>query len=260
MHDTLPRPEARWALFLDVDGTLLDIASDPASVVVPPTLLTTLLCLRDLLGGALALVSGRAIDALDQLFAPLALASAGQHGAEIRLTPYGDIERLVDPAPILAMQKLIDERIGTWSGVLIERKGLSIAIHYRHAMERGLVLRQFLSDLLQQHKSGLTLLEGRLVFDLKPEAVTKGTAIERFMRTRVFSGRIPVFVGDDKTDEHGFATVNSAGGHSLRVGPLEGSLATSQIAEPAAVRAWLDHAVDVIAADGRSDPSPSGVR
>lgn len=257
MLDTPPQPEASWALFLDVDGTLLDIAPDPASVVVPPALLTTLLCLRDLLGGALALVSGRAIDNLDRLFAPLALAIAGQHGAEIRLTPYGEIERLVDPAPVLAVQKLIDDRVGAWSGVLIERKGLSIAVHYRHALERRPALQQFLTDLLRGHESGLTLLEGRLVFDLKPGAVTKGTAIERFMRAKAFRGRTPVFIGDDRTDEYGFAAVNAAGGHSLRVGPLEGSLAGSQIAEPAAVRAWLDHAVDVIAAAGRSRQSPS---
>jgi trehalose 6-phosphate phosphatase len=249
--ETFPGPNANWALFLDVDGTLLDIASDPASVEVPPGLLTTLSLLRETLGGALALVSGRAIADLDRLFFPLELAAAGQHGAEMRLAPGGKVETLVNDEPIRLVEGPIEDYVRLWPGVLLERKGLSLAVHYRHAPESRAMLRQYLVDTLRYHKSSLTMLEGRMVFDLKSPGVTKGTAIARLMLTEAFRRRVPVFIGDDRTDEYGFATVNQAGGYTIRVGTLDGSVARSQISDPAAVRAWLDHVIGSINADAR---------
>jgi trehalose 6-phosphate phosphatase len=190
-------------------------------------------------GGALALISGRPVAEVDRLFAPMLLPIAGQHGAERRnavgathLHPY-------------SAKQLDDLRhcILNWAfkipELLVEDKGMSIAVHYRQAPQLAGEVRRILGECLAQCGDTFRLQEGKMVVELKPAGRDKGTAIIEFMSEAPFRGRIPVFIGDDVTDEHGFAAVNNLGGHSVKVGPGS-SAARWRIPNVTAVRAWLE--------------------
>lgn len=249
MRDTLPMPNDTWALFLDVDGTLLDIAATPDAVVVPEALGDLLAALQYALEGALALVSGRPIAELDRLFAPLVLPAAGQHGAEMRLGPREPVRRrggMPDIAPVAARLEAFAAR----RGILVERKGMSVAAHYRASPEREAELRTFLEDLLRELPSGgFEILPAKMAFEVKPRSFNKRVAIETFLQVAPFGGRLPVFIGDDRTDEDGFAAVRAHGGHAIRVGttPTPGIFWT--VASPQALRAWLTRVAATLGAD-----------
>lgn len=249
MRDTLPMPNDTWALFLDVDGTLLDIAATPDAVVVPETLTDLLASLQYALDGALALVSGRPIAELDRLFAPLALPAAGQHGAELRLGPGEPVRRrgsMPDVAPVTARLEAFAAR----RGILVERKGMSVAAHYRAAPERETELRAFLEDLLhEQSSSGFEVLPAKMAFEVKPRGFNKRSAVEAFLRVEPFTGRLPVFIGDDRTDEDGFAAVRAHGGHAIRVGTVPAAGIFWTVASPQALRAWLTRVAATLGAD-----------
>jgi trehalose 6-phosphate phosphatase len=237
---SLPEPQRNWALFLDVDGTLLDIAPTPDAVSVPVYLCGVLRGLEHLLGGAVALVSGRTIADLDRLFAPLELATAGQHGAELRFsgnfpTQTNRLSRALPEGLVSNIREFAAER----PGVLVESKGHTIAIHTRHAPHCERDLQRFLVDQAAGQDGQIEILHGKSVFEVKPCGVSKRTAVEQFMRHAPFAGRRPVFIGDDTTDEDGFAAVRDLQGHAIRVG-LEGeSSADARIATPEDTRAWL---------------------
>lgn len=228
---------ATHAFFLDVDGTLLEIAPHPDAVEVPEGLAGTLETLARLAGGALALVSGRTVERLDALFAPVVLPVAGSHGAELRLSPGAPVERADDlDRSLVAELHQVAARFG---GVFTEDKGPAFAVHYRTRPELKPELLQALGDLLQG-RPDLALLAGHFVFEIKPAGRDKGTAIRAFMSHPPFAGRIPVFVGDDVTDEAGFHAVSQAGGLAVAVGtPRAG--AHEVLPDPAAVRAFLTH-------------------
>jgi len=239
MQDELPRLDKRTALFLDVDGTLLEIAPSPDAVVVPPGLVTLLAGLQAGLGGALALVSGRSLATLDRLFAPLRLAMAGQHGAELRLR--GDL-----PALTLARDARLDGLVAqarafaaAHAGLLVEDKGLGLTIHYRQAPHHALAVQAFGARLLDAAGARFELLPVHMGVELKPRAISKRSAVEWFMREPPFRGRVPIVLGDDRTDEDGFAAALALGGRAVRVGCEGPSVATVRIAAPHAVRAWL---------------------
>jgi trehalose 6-phosphate phosphatase len=235
---TLPEPSPGWALFLDVDGTLLDIAPSPSLVEVPPGLPGLLERLARLLDGALALVSGRSLADLDRLFGPLPIAMAGQHGAEIR-RPGHDIE--IPGAANDALSGLLPEieaYARARAGLLVENKGRTIAVHYRMAPEFARELGRFLTGLIGDH-AGLEIVAGLRVFELRARGADKGAAIRHLMQSAPFTGRLPVFIGDDTTDEDGFAAVLRRGGHAIRVGFDGDSLASCRIADVAGVRAFL---------------------
>jgi trehalose 6-phosphate phosphatase len=242
----LPRSRSDWALFLDVDGTLLEIASTPWSVHIPPDLLRLLASLKDVLGGALALVSGRTIADLDRLFAPLRFTAAGQHGGEVRITDDGPVMRPGDDLSLAEFDAVIGEFARTRRGVIVERKGLSTAVHYRLAEERREELRQFITAWLVNHRIGFQLVEGRAVFEVKLAQTSKLTAVGYLIRCQPFSGRVPIFVGDDRTDEDGFAAVIALGGQALHVGSGRASIANWRISDPAGVRAWLGRVVEAL--------------
>jgi len=222
------------ALFLDFDGTLVDLAEQPHLVVVPAGLVKTLGALAGHLDGALAVVSGRPIGQLDDFLRPLQFPAAGVHGAERRgadgqttllaTEPLDDVERA---ARALAAQH---------AGLLVESKRGSVALHYRQAPD--------LSDLclatLQAAAAspGLALLHGKMVIEVKPAGVNKGRAIEDFMREPPFAGRLPLFVGDDVTDEAGFASVQGLGGVGVKIGRGP-TLATHRIDGPQQFRDQL---------------------
>jgi len=230
-------PADDWALFLDVDGCLLDLAEAPDAVRVSPRLRAVLQSLAQRLDGALALVSGRPLDGLDALFAPLRLPGAGLHGLERRNGP----EQSAPPAKPSSLDAVREAARGvaaTFPGALVEDKGVAIGLHWRGAPEAMDALRAFAEAALPR-LPGYRLQHGNQVVELRPAAGDKGSAIEALLDEPPFRGRVPVFAGDDITDESGFAVVNARTGLSVLVGGREPSAAHYGLRSPAAVRRWL---------------------
>jgi trehalose 6-phosphate phosphatase len=219
-----------WALFLDIDGTLLDIAPRPDAVVVPESLPETLHAVSGRLDGALALVSGRALEVIDELLSPLRLPAAAEHGAIIRL-PDGAVQTCVPRGVPQSWREHLRAETKDWTGVLVGEKRTSVAIHYRLAPERENDVRALVMRIVAEDPA-FEVLPARMAFEIRPRGADKGTAIRRFLEIAPFQGRMPVFVGDDVTDEDGFAAVREAGGLALHVARDFGG-------EPANVRGWL---------------------
>jgi trehalose 6-phosphate phosphatase len=228
------------ALFLDVDGTLLDIAGTPGGVTTPSGLVRALTQIERRLAGAVALVSGRPIEELDRLFAPLRLRASGVHGAEMRFDPLEapraapDITEL--PESLIAA---LTGALGTIPGVFVESKRYSAAVHFRHAPSAGSRVKEALRHLIEGEPSGrFEIIEAHCAFELKARGFDKGKAIEMFLNGAPFAGRIPIFIGDDATDESGFAAVAARGGRAYSVGRWRPG-ANGVFDGPSAVRAWL---------------------
>jgi len=224
----------RTALFLDFDGTLVDIAPAPDAIVVPPGLPALLAVLHGRLGGALAVVSGRPIAEIDRHLG-FELPAAGLHGLEQRLA--GAVVRPEPPSGLAAVRTAIAAAGVAADGVLVEDKGASIALHYRDVPARGPAT-VALARRLVGADPDLAVLAGKMVVEIKPKAASKAAAVHRFMGEPPFAGRRPVFVGDDVTDEDGMRAALAAGGRAVKVGPGV-TVATDRLADPAAVAAWL---------------------
>lgn len=235
-----PPIDRAWALFLDVDGTLLAFASDPSAVIVDDRLRATLQRLHGRLDGALALISGRPLATLDRLFAPLRLPGAGLHGLERRT--HDSV-----PVPISAPDALhrirgeAEALSARLPGTVIEDKGPALGLHWRMAPQHGPQLRTFAEAALPR-LPGYRLQPGDHVVELRPGGADKGDAIAALLKQPPFEGRMPVFVGDDLTDEHGFAVVNARHGLSVLVGNRTPSAAHFALPDVAAVHAWLEGA------------------
>lgn len=233
----LPDDPTHLALFLDVDGTLLSLAATPAEVHADPHTAALLERLRGPLGGALALVSGRPLADIDRLFAPHRFIAAGQHGVEWRdaAGAAGRYSGHLDELEALRREMLAlaaaDPRL------LLEDKQLTLALHYRRAPERARGLSAALETALAAHP-GLALQHGKYVLEVRPAGCGKDTAIRRLLTTPPFAGRVPLFAGDDATDENGFRIINELGGFSIKVGD-GASDARYRLADPAAMRNWL---------------------
>jgi trehalose 6-phosphate phosphatase len=243
IHDLLGREPSvvarrdEWCLFLDVDGTLLEIAPTPDAVHVEAELLELLTQVHDALHGAVALVSGRPIAAIDILFAPLRWPVAGLHGLE-RRDAAGTVHEVAARTPELAeVRRELAELSARTSGTLLEDKGLSVALHYRAAPEHEAELRRKMRDFERRLGADYHLLEGKMVLELKPTVATKADAIRAYLAEPPFAGRRPIFVGDDVTDLDGFAAVDRAGGLSIAVG--DRVEAQHRVASPRDVRALL---------------------
>jgi trehalose 6-phosphate phosphatase len=235
----MPRPpelEIDDALFVDFDGTLVEIALNPADVVVPMSLIALLAGLEAGLGGALAIISGRPIADLDKHLAPLGLAAAGEHGAELRFTGKGRIEQYVD-LPTSAAESLtaLSEQL---VGTVLELKTASAALHYREAPEHEAAAIAAIQALAGEHES-YEFMHGKMVAEFKPISINKGLAIAELLTQEPFAGRRAVFIGDDVTDETGFEAVNEFGGISIRTERSEDTHAQFFLAGPADVRRWL---------------------
>ncbi len=224
------------ALFLDFDGTLVELAETPGAVRVPPGLGLLLERLKRRLNGRLAIVSGRALGDL-QRHVPLAgIAFSGSHGLEMQ---WPDGTRLPLSAP-LGLDDARDEVArfaAATPGLLIEDKPAGIALHYRLAPEEGARTDAFMTALAKRH--GWAVQRGAMVVELRPHGATKGDAIGAFMRATDFADARPVFVGDDLTDEHGFAAAAALGGAGVLVGPPRETAAAFRLPSVAAVAAWL---------------------
>ncbi|MEZ5670342.1 MAG: trehalose-phosphatase [Alphaproteobacteria bacterium] len=242
--DAPPPAQPDWAYFLDVDGTLIEIAARPEQVVVPPGLIELLRGLHRAAGGACALVSGRAIAELDRLFAPLRLPAAGVHGVEWRGDgACGDrpVEVGGDPETAAALDRAragLAALQAAHGGLTVEDKGVALAVHYRAAPALAGVVGEATAALVAREPA-LCAQPGKMVVELKPAGVDKGHAIRRHLGEAPFRGRRPVYVGDDLTDEHGFAAVNAVDGISIRVGDGAPTLAHWHLASVAAVHRWL---------------------
>jgi trehalose 6-phosphate phosphatase len=205
------------ALLLDVDGTLVDIAPSPSEVHVSDELVHSLQRLLAMTGGALALVSGRSLADLDRLFSPLELPAIGGHGAEMRIAPGVAISRVPD-MPAALRQKLIAAATPS-SGLQYEDKGYSVALHYRNAPREAERLRHHIGEVRAAFPDENTqLLLGKAMFEVKRPGINKGAAVKKLMSQPPFAGRMPVFLGDDVTDESVFALLPEMRGVGFSVG------------------------------------------
>jgi len=228
-----------WAFFLDVDGTLLEYADRPASVQVRSELAETLARLVRASDGAVALVSGRAVSDVDRLFAPLILPAAGQHGAERRQADGSYHRHPVLPDALPHVVAELAGFIARHPGILLEDKGLSVALHFRLRPELREIVEREVSRVAEMLGTAWSCQPGRLVYEILPGGRDKGVAIDDFMGEPPFVGRVAVFVGDDLTDEHGFTVVNRHGGLSVKVGTGE-TAAGWRLPDTVAVCRWLD--------------------
>lgn len=221
------------ALFLDFDGTLADIAPEPDAIVVAPSLAGTLAGLSNKLGGRLALISGRAIENLEHHCGTLAIACGGSHGAALRAAD-GEVLFCDEPLPPEIVREALEWAHGR--GVFTEVKPHGIALHSRAnpVLEEECAL--YLAGLAGRH--ALALKRGKRVAELVRKGADKGFAVRRFMTEPPFAGAVPVFVGDDVTDEDGFAACERLGGFGIAVGERRSPTARFRLPDPAAVRQW----------------------
>jgi trehalose 6-phosphate phosphatase len=210
---------ADWALFLDIDGTLLDYAETPDAVVVDAALRVLIGRLTRRLHGALALISGRPVADVERLFAPLVVPVAGLHGVERRV-PEGAIHRhALDHVAVGAVRSRLAQVAAGHFGLLFEDKGLNLALHYRRAPEAASLAEEAIRGAARELGPRFEIQKGKMVWEVKPSGYDKGTVMEEYLEEPPFRGRVPVFVGDDLTDEVGFEMINQRGGHSVKVGP-----------------------------------------
>jgi trehalose 6-phosphate phosphatase len=230
--DTLP-PFRRAALLLDMDGTLIDLAATPDAVIVPAGLPDTLATLRDALGGALAIVTGRPIETVDRLLGNAPGAVAGEHGGAIRHRAGAPIERPDLPAPPRAWLDTAESLVRRYPGALLERKARGFALHYRQAPEARDIFRAALQSLIDADPA-FDLHPAHMLWEIRPHGADKGGAVATLMRHAPFAGRLPIFIGDDVTDEDGMREARKHGGAGYRVDAV--------FRDPDGVRAWLQRA------------------
>jgi trehalose 6-phosphate phosphatase len=238
----LPPPEPGWAYFFDIDGTLVTVADAPHLARLEPRFRRVLEDLYRWCGGAVALISGRAISDTDRMFEGLRFPAAGQHGLE-RRDSAGRLSRpAIPPAGMEHAREQLAAVAERHRGLLLEDKGHSLALHYRQAPQLGGYAHRIVRVLVSRLGPAWVVQPGKRVVELRPAGSDKGAAVLEFMHESPFRGRTPVFVGDDATDEHGFAFVNSLAGHSVKVGPGPTS-ARWRLPDVPAVRAWLERGV-----------------
>jgi trehalose 6-phosphate phosphatase len=226
-------PVARAALLLDLDGTLLDIAPTPDAVIVPPDLQTSLRSLRTRLNGALAVISGRPVEQVEALLPDTLTAIAGEHGGAFRFALGAPLERPGLPVPPDAWFVAGARIAAAHPGALFERKSHGFVLHYRAVPEHGAALREAMEALVEA-SDRFTMTAAHMAWELRPRGADKGTAVRTLMARPPFAGRLPIFIGDDVTDEDGITAAQAMGGAGLRVPETFGT--------PEAVRAWLRNA------------------
>lgn len=244
--EDLPAPPAltlgpQTALFLDFDGTLVEIADHPDAVVVPEYLPDLLNGLSGALHGRLAIVTGRSIAAVEELTGKLDIAVAGSHGGEFRPAGSADVLALADPLPadvVAVLERCAHDN----GGLLVEPKPHSVAVHYRHHPEAVDALVGCAQEL--SARFGLSLKHGKQVIELAMPGSDKGSAVARFMGLPAFRGAVPLFLGDDVTDEDAFRAARALGGQGVLVGPARPTAANFRLADVAHVRGWLKAGLD----------------
>jgi trehalose 6-phosphate phosphatase len=223
-------PIARAALLLDLDGTLIDIAPTPDAVRVPPELPNVLVELRDLLGGALAIISGRPVEDVDALLPDVASVVAGEHGAALRPARGATIIRRHLPVPPAAWFAAAEAAVAAHPGALLERKSRGLVLHFRLVPDAGAALRAAVAPLVAADER-FELMAASMAWEVRAVGVDKGAAVREVMALEGFAGRVPVFIGDDVTDRDGIAAAKALGGTGVMVGDGFG--------DARGVRAWL---------------------
>ena len=251
----LPEPRLDWALFLDFDGSIVDIAPTPESVDVPENLPPLLAALREALGNAVAIVTGRPIAQIDGFLGAAVPAVAGLHGVERRAADGAIVRPALSPHCLRDVRAALREFAARHRGVFVEDKKFAVALHCRLNPSLTEACRDAVNAALAGETEDWQVVEGKFAFDVKPRAFTKGTAIEAFMREAPFRGRTPVFCGDDVTDEDGFATVNARDGVSVRVGRAGKGPATRAAARVDTVGELLDWLTRIAGAAGAPAPA-----
>lgn len=238
--EILPGNLHEWTLFLDIDGTLIDLASTPTGISIPEDLPSQLQSVSELAGGALALVTGRSISSVDEMFAPFQFAVAGMHGSEVRDSSGNIRRKLIDRTVLDQARQELEEITSRWPQTIIEDKGLAMAMHYRQAPEAERAVQAAMSAIHSRLGDGWKLQSGKMVIELLPSGTDKGSAIADFMTKAPFKGRKPLAIGDDLTDEAMFHYANRSNGRSVRVGePLFQSDAQHKVDTASDVRAWI---------------------
>jgi trehalose 6-phosphate phosphatase len=204
-------------------------------VVVPPTLPPVLQKLREKLGGALAIVTGRPVADIDALLPGVATAIAGEHGGALRFSPDGPLERVPLPELPAGWAEAGEKAIAAHPGALFERKARGFSLHFRRAPEAGEALERAARAIVGATQTHF-VLGGTMTWEIKPVGADKQTAVRAIMARAPFAGRVPVYVGDDVTDEDGFAGARALGGLGLKVQDVFG--------DAAGVRAWLAQIAD----------------
>jgi trehalose 6-phosphate phosphatase len=227
------------ALFLDIDGTLLEHRPHPEDVSVDSRLRNLLGTVARSLGSAVAFVTGRNVAMVDRLFAPLHLPTAGLYGLEHRLTADGPVERAEEPADLAAVADQMQRQFHSTEGIYFERKGAVLAVHTRAAPAEFPRVKAAAEEALARLPEGYRIVAGHAGLEFVPIEALKSAAIERFMGTSPFAGRRPVFIGDDVSDEAGFEYVNARNGISIRVRPNAATEARFALPDVASVHEWL---------------------
>lgn len=219
------------ALFLDFDGTLVEIADTPEGIHVPDGVPAQLDALHRALDGRIAIVSGRAIADIQTHLGPLDVLMVGSHGAEIG--------EAAEPAAILsdASRAAIAALTAQWPALIVEAKPHGIAVHYRQEPDAAPAVLQLMDDMAA--REGLAARRGKMVVELGPKSANKGAAVTGLMAAPPFAGALPLFIGDDVTDEDGFAAVDAAGGSGILVGTPRPTAARYRLPDPEAVHQWL---------------------
>lgn len=237
-----PRPRPGWALFLDFDGTLVELAKQPDAIRVPSNLPDLLTRTSAVLGGALAIISGRPLSDIDQRLAPFKGPAAGEHGCEIRRPDGSRAEagERIPPEVYAALSALTK----THPGTLVETKPHSVAVHFRRAPEAARALEKAVVALETKAAGTLEMIHGSMLFELRPRGYSKARAVLDLMSQPPFAGRKPIFIGDDIADEEGIAACARMGGAGYNVH-------RSFAGRPSEVRRWLED----IALDAGSAPA-----
>lgn len=241
MTRSLPPVPANTAFFIDFDGTLVDIAPRPDLVEVEPRVRHLLESLSGKFDQAVAVVTGRPLDVVDGFLAPLKLAVAAEHGS-VRRDASGHLhtdKRGVEAVEAAAarLQPLVEAN----PGLILERKQASVALHYRQRPDLAQVCKDAVEDVVASTE-GIGILPGKMVFELKPKGIDKGVAVRAFLDEAPFRGRVPVFIGDDVTDEHAFAVVNALGGISIKID--DGVTAAQYRTDRQGLFAWMSDLVE----------------
>lgn len=248
---TPPPPDMSWAWFFDFDGTLVELASSPSSVVVHHELPDLIARLLRLTGGAVSLITGRAIVDIDEFLPRDSISIVGQHGLERRTADGETVSHSMPANGLDEVMSALRKAVARHPGIVAERKSRSIALNYREAPRLAGYVHRLMREQQALHLPAFSIQRGKGIVELKPAAMDKGLAINQLLAVEPFAGRLPVFLGDDVSDEIGFEVVNAIGGHSIKVGP-ERTAAQYRLSDVTEVRKWLRAGIS--AADGLPIP------